>query len=105
METLKKILPNSTLVLVLGILSIVTCWVWGLIGIALGIIALVLSKKSIEIYNQAPDEYEGYSNLKAGRVMAIVGLALSAVYLLIIIVSLIFLGAAAFSLGTLLQNM
>ncbi|QQS50452.1 MAG: DUF4190 domain-containing protein [Bacteroidota bacterium] len=105
METFKKTLPNSTLVLVLGILSIVTCWVWGLIGIALAIIALVVSKKSTEIYNQAPNEYEGYSNLKAGRVMAIVGLALSAVYLLIILVSLIFLGAAAFSLGTLLQNM
>ena len=105
METVKKILPNSTLVLVLGILSIVTCWVYGLIGVALAIIALVVSKKSIEQYNQSPDEYEGYGNLKAGRVMSIIGLVLSGIYFIIILIAFVLLGAAAFSLGTLMENL
>ena len=35
--------PNSAAVLVLGILSIVLCFCYGLIGMTLGIIALVLA--------------------------------------------------------------
>ncbi len=41
----KQELPNSTGVLVLGILSIVFCWCYGIPGLVLGIIALVMSKK------------------------------------------------------------
>lgn len=36
-------LPNSTLVLVLGILSLIFCWCYGFVGLILGIIAVVLS--------------------------------------------------------------
>ena len=38
-------LPNATAVLVLGILSIVTCWLYGIPGIIMGIIAIVLAQK------------------------------------------------------------
>ena len=38
-------LPNATAVLVLGILSIVTCCCYGIPGIVAGIIGLVLYKK------------------------------------------------------------
>jgi hypothetical protein len=44
-----KDLPNATAVLVLGILSIVACWLYEFIGIILGIIALVLHKKENEL--------------------------------------------------------
>lgn len=105
MEQNKQQLPNATATLVLGILSIVLCWTWGIVGIACAIIALVISKKSVALYNQAPDQYEGYSNLKAGRIMSIIGLALSALYLIFVIIWVVILGAAAFSLGSILQGM
>lgn len=41
----KKDLPNSTAVLVLGILSLVFCWCYGIVGLILGIIAVALSER------------------------------------------------------------
>lgn len=104
MDQNKQQLPNATATLVLGILSIVLCWIWGIIGIACAIIALVISKKSVALYNQAPDQYLGYGNLKAGRIMSIIGLVLSALFIVYIIVIVAILGTAAFSLGSLLQQ-
>jgi cellulose synthase/poly-beta-1,6-N-acetylglucosamine synthase-like glycosyltransferase len=105
METIKKTLPNSTGTLVLGLLSIISCWLYGLLGVILAIIALVISKKSIELYNQSPAQYEGYGNLKAGRVMAIIGLVLSGLYFLFILIAFAIIGAAGLSIWTILENM
>lgn len=105
METTKKMLSNSTGTLVLGILSIITCWLYGIIGVVLAIVALVISKKPMAEYKANPDAYEGGGNLKAGRIMAIIGLCLSGLYLLFAIIALAFLGATAFSLGSILESM
>ena len=43
----KRNLPNGTAVLVLGILSIVTCCCYGFIGLTFGIIAVVLANKDL----------------------------------------------------------
>lgn len=81
-----KSLPNSTAVLVLGILSIVTCWTYGVIGLILGIIALVLHKKDKEVYNANPNGYESsFKNSQAGNVCAIIGVSLSALFFMYII--------------------
>ncbi len=76
-------LPNATTVLVLGIISIVGCCFYG-IGIVLAIIALVLAAKDTKLYNANPMGYapKSFSNLKAGRVCAIIGLVLSALTIL-----------------------
>jgi hypothetical protein len=103
METVKKVLPNSTATLVLGILSIVTCWLYGVIGIVFAIIALVISKKPMDMYQESPDEYEGHGNLKAGRIMSIIGLSLSGLYLVLTIIAFAILGVAAFSLGSMME--
>lgn len=89
-------LPNAIAVLVLGIVSIVGCFCYGIIGLVCGIIAIVLSNKDIRLFKASPDLYTAgsYSNLKSGRVCAIVGLSLSAVYLIVIICYIIFVGAA-----------
>lgn len=79
----KQKLPNSTAVLVLGIFSILTCCCWGIIGLILGIIALVLAKKDTALYNENPELYTGYSNINTGRILAIIGLVLSSIYLLV----------------------
>ena len=87
--------PYSTSVLVLGILSIVLCFCYGVVGTTLGIIALVQASKGAKAYQEAPGLYtEGsYKNLKAGKVCAIIGLSLSALTLLYFIFILIFIGA------------
>ena len=38
----RKDLPNATAALVLGALSLVFCWCYGIIGLVLGILAVVL---------------------------------------------------------------
>ncbi len=88
--------PNSAAVLVLGILSIVLCFCYGLIGMTLGIIALVLASKGISIYKANPNAYSltSYNNLKAGKICAIIGVVLSAIYLIFIVIYILILGAA-----------
>ena len=89
-------LPNSTGVLVLGILSVVLCFCYGLVGMILGIIALILASKGSALYNANPNAYSlaSYNNLKAGKICGIIGLILSSLYLIIIVLYLVVLGTA-----------
>lgn len=70
-------LPNSTLVLIMGILSIVGCCCYGAPGLIFGIIAIVLASKATKIYKTAPETYSGYGNVQAGKIMGIIGVVLS----------------------------
>lgn len=88
----KRKLPNARAVLILGIVSILTCCCWGVIGLVLGIVALVLAKKDLALYEENPELYEGYSNISTGRVLAIIGITLSVIYLLINIYMYVSLG-------------
>jgi len=74
-----KNLPNSTAVLVLGIISIVTCFAYGVIGLSCGIIAIILAKKDKARYLENPRQYKesSFTNLTTGRTCAIIGVSLS----------------------------
>lgn len=89
-------LPNSTGVLVMGIISIALCWCYGIVGITLGIISIVLANKSKKLYQADPNKYTlgSYKNLQAGYICAIIGLSLSALYLIFIIIYFLIIGAA-----------
>jgi len=80
----QQTLPNSTGVLVLGILSILFA---GIIGLILGIIALNLAKKAKFDYDRSPMIYTpgSYSTAKAGKVCAIIGISISVLAFIIII--------------------
>ncbi|TDI80771.1 MAG: DUF4190 domain-containing protein [Bacteroidetes bacterium] len=78
-------LPNSTLILVFGIISIVTCCCWGILGLIFGIIAIVLAKKATVVYLENPEQYTGYSNVKTGKILAIIGIILNLLYLIYMI--------------------
>lgn len=97
---IQQTLPNATAVLVLGILSIVTCWCVGIPGLTMGIIAIVLSGKSKVLYAENPGQYtEGsFKNMNAGRVCAIIGTVLSSVYLAYAIVKWVIVGGAIMAL-------
>ncbi|HEX8561452.1 MAG TPA: CCC motif membrane protein [Flavobacterium sp.] len=81
----KQKLPNANAVLILGILSLLGCCCYGILGVILGVVALILAKKDMELYRAQPELYSNYSNLNTGRILAIVGLAISAVYMIIMI--------------------
>jgi len=86
-------LPNSNTILVLGILSIVFCW-WHLVsfvGIVLGIITIVLSKKEISLFNANPNQFtiSSLNNVKTGRICAIIGLIISIIVFLLVSLFLI----------------
>ncbi len=82
----KQTLPNSTLILVFGILSIVGCCCYGILGLIFAIVALVLAKKATALYTESPELYEGYNNVKTGKILAIIGLILSALYVISLII-------------------
>jgi M penetrans paralogue family 26 len=88
-------LPNATAALVLGILSIVLCWLYGIIGLGCGIIGLILANKDTKMYNANPGVYtqSSYNNAKAGKVCSIIGLALSALFVIYMIVVFMTIGS------------
>ncbi|KQC02848.1 hypothetical protein AQF98_03895 [Pedobacter sp. Hv1] len=96
---MQQALPNATIVLILGILSIVTCCCYGVIGLILGIVALILSKKDRTLYaaNVAYYTESSFKNLNAGRVCAIIGLILNILYLLLCIALIAMFGVATLS--------
>jgi len=85
-------LPNSTLILVFGIVSIVTCCCYGIIGLIFGIVAIVMAKKATALYLESPEQYTGYSNVKTGKILAYIGVALSAIYVIVNIIAIAIYG-------------
>jgi len=81
----KQTLPNSTLILVFGILSILGCCCYGVLGIIFAIVAMVMAKKATAIHNENPELYTGFQNVKTGKILAIIGLILSIIYLVYVI--------------------
>jgi magnesium-transporting ATPase (P-type) len=85
-------LPNSKTVLVLGILSIIlSSWYFSIAGIVLSILALVLAKRDLSLYYSNKSQYtlSSFNNLKAGRVCAIIGLAVAILFFIFFILILI----------------
>jgi len=66
------------------------------------IIALVLSNKAKALYAGNPDQYTigSYKNMNAGRVCAIIGTVLSSLYLVVIIIYFLIVGAALSTIFT-----
>ncbi len=91
--------PNSTAVLVLGILSIVLCWCYFVPAIVMGIIALVLASSGEREYRLNPQAYTiaSYKNLRSGKTCAIIGLSLVALAVLCFIIYVILVGTLAFN--------
>ena len=91
-------IPNSQGILILGIFSLVTtfcCLGTGFIGLVLGIVAVVMSSKAIETYQQNPQAYsEGsFKNVNGGRICGIIGIIVNGVLIIFGIIYLIVAGA------------
>lgn len=89
-------LPNATISLVLGIISFIACcFSWGIGGIVLSGIALFLTKKDKKLYDENPDQYENYGQVKTAKIIAIIGLILGILTLLMSVGMLIAFGGLA----------
>ncbi len=74
---LQQKLPRATSSLVMAILSIVLCCT-GIGGLVLGGVALMQALKDEKLYKENPEIYDNYSQVKAAKIIAIIGLILSA---------------------------
>jgi len=86
--------PNATLILVFGILSIVFCFCYGVLGLVFGILSVVFANKSSRLYKQNPNIYTlgSYKNMQAGKICGIIGLSLSALFIVIVLIYIAFWG-------------
>lgn len=96
-------LPNATAVLILGILSILGCCFYA-VGIVFSIIALVMAKKDMALYALNPQLYDNYSNLKTGRILAIIGLIINIIAVVTLIAFIVLFGWAAMQDPVLMQE-
>ncbi|MES2431556.1 MAG: CCC motif membrane protein [Bacteroidota bacterium] len=94
-------LPNATSALVLGIISIVGSFCYGIVGLVCGIIGLVLANKDRRLYMSAPELYSAssFSSSNGGRICSIIGIILSSLFVVILIIYLIVFGALISSYG------
>ena len=89
---IRESLPNSGGVLALGIISIVAfCCCYGIISVALGIIALVLAANANKKYQENPDIYtlSSVKNMRAGKICAIIGLSFAALIIIFSVIGLV----------------
>lgn len=84
-------LPESTAILVLGILSLVGAFCYGIFGLILGIIAVAMASKPERLYRNEPGRYTSasYGNMRAGKICGIIGICLATAIILLVIIIVI----------------
>ena len=97
-------LPNSTLVLIMGILSIVGCCFYGLPGLIFGIVAIIFGRKDKKLYQSNPDEYSGIDNVNSGYILGIDGFIVCVIFIVILLWSISLIGWENFNDPELLQQ-
>ncbi len=79
-------LPGASTVLTMGILatvgSLICC---GPFAAIFSVIGLVQANKAEKLYQENPELYEDYGNIKTGRILSYIGLALSIIVLILYI--------------------
>ncbi|WP_291868479.1 CCC motif membrane protein [Maribacter sp.] len=78
-------LPNTGAIIGLSIASILLCWCYGVLGLLLSIVALILASKATKAYNTEPELYSDFGSLKTGKILAIIGIVLNVLFLLFMV--------------------
>lgn len=96
-QNVQQNLPNATTVLVLGIISIIGAFCYGIVGLICGIIGLVLANKDRKLYRDSAELYSqaSYGTSNAGRICSIIGLIISALIIILVVIVLVFFGLAS----------
>jgi len=75
---------NTTLVIILSIIGIICCCVYGL-GTITAIIAIIIANKELTKYKENPEEYSNGPAMKSARTFSIISLFISFIGLAFII--------------------
>ncbi|MFY7811287.1 MAG: CCC motif membrane protein [Flavobacterium sp.] len=94
--------PNYTAVLILGITSFIGCFCYGIVGVILSIIGIVLANKDLKLIADNPDVYS--KDVKTWKIICIIALVLSVLSLIITIISIAFVGFGSFNDPTEMQK-
>jgi len=79
-------LPGASNALTMGIISVVGALVCcGPFAAIFSFIGLSNAKKAEKLYQENPGSYTGYENVKTGKILSYIGLALSAIMLVLCI--------------------
>ena len=100
-------LPNSSAILTLGILSILTiCCCGSFIPTVFAVIALAMADKPLQLYKLNPNQYtySSYNNIKTGKICAIIGLVLSILVLIIFIINMVFNGEFQYQVNEIIND-
>ncbi len=77
-------LPGASSALTMGILSVVlTLFCCGPFGAIFSIIGLSNAKSAENLYLQRPGEFSGYENVKTGRVLSYIGIAIAVIQVIL----------------------
>ena len=88
----QKQIPRSIAVMVLGIVSIAACAIYGLPGLVCGIIALIMHRKVKAIHDSDPVSYaRSYRFARAGYICGIIGTCLSAAFFVFLIIYVVYM--------------
>jgi uncharacterized membrane protein len=87
--------PNYTAVLILGITSFIGCFCYGFVGIILSIIGIVLANKDLKLIADNPEVYS--NEVKTWKIICIIALVLSSLYLILTIIGIAILGFGSLS--------
>ena len=62
----------------------ITCCCYGILSFILGGIGIYLANKDTKEYNENPDLYSNFNNIKTGKILCIIGIVLGVIYLAIV---------------------
>lgn len=80
-------LPGASNALTFGIISIIaSLFCCGPFGAIFSFIGLSNAKKAERIYHENPGEYSGIENVKTGKVLSYIGIALAVIMLILAII-------------------
>lgn len=79
-------LPNGTMIIVLGVLGYLCCCLAGL-GIIPSAIAYFMATKAEKIYAENPDGYDNASQIKTGKIVALIAVILNVLAIINVIYS------------------
>lgn len=78
-------LPNVSIIIGLSIASILLCWCYGVVGLILSIIGIILAASSTKKYKENPEMYSNVNGLKTAKVLAIVSLIMNLIVIGLVI--------------------
>lgn len=100
----KQKLPNGTVVIVLGILSIIACCCYGVVSLILGGVGIYLANKDTKEYYLNPELYSNFGNIKTGKILCIIGIVLGVIYLAMVAWMITYFGWEAMENPELMQE-